>query len=116
MKLHEKIKYIREDRKLSQEFIAHELGLSQSQYSRREKGETKFMAEEIIKISNALQTKISELYGEESVTFTINNQSGRVAGYIEQYNAVSDKLLEQYEKRIAEKDEIIQMLKNQLAK
>lgn len=31
MKLHEKIKIVREDRRLSQEFVAYHLGLDQSQ-------------------------------------------------------------------------------------
>lgn len=34
-----KVKLLREDKKISQEFISQELGLSQSQYSRRENGE-----------------------------------------------------------------------------
>ena len=40
MKLHEKIKSIRENKRFSQDSIAYELGLSQSQYSRRENGES----------------------------------------------------------------------------
>lgn len=42
MKIHETIKEIREDKKISQEVVAHNLRLSQSQYSRRESGEIKF--------------------------------------------------------------------------
>ncbi len=67
MKLHEKIKIVREDKKLSQEFVAYHLGLDQSQYSRRESGEIKFLAEEIVLISKALEVKISELYGEDQI-------------------------------------------------
>lgn len=112
MKLHEKIKHVREDRKLSQEFIANELGLSQSQYSRRESGETKFIAEELIQLSKALETKIADLYGEESAVFNNNNQKGGAFG---QYVTVSDKLIEQFELRIREKDEIIKSLNHRLS-
>jgi transcriptional regulator with XRE-family HTH domain len=111
MKLHEKIKHVREERKLSQDFIAHELGLSQSQYSRRESGETKFIAEELIQLSKALETKIADLYGEESAVFNNHNQKGGAFG---QYVTVSDKLIEQFEKRIQDKEDMIKMLKEQL--
>jgi transcriptional regulator with XRE-family HTH domain len=111
MKLREKIKHVREERKLSQDFIAHELGLSQSQYSRRESGEIKFIAEEIIQLSKALETKIADLYGEESAVFNSHNQKGGTFG---QYVTVSDKLIEQFEKRIQEKEESITLLKNQI--
>lgn len=112
MRLHEKIKHVREERKLSQDFIAHELGLSQSQYSRRESGEIKFIAEEIIQLSKVLETKIADLYGEEGTVFNNHNQNGGAFG---QYVTVSDKLIEQFEKRIQEKDEMIELLKNQLS-
>lgn len=111
MKLHEKIKHVREERKLSQDYIAHELGLSQSQYSRRESGETKFIAEELIQLSKALETKIADLYGEESAVFNNHNQKG---GSFGQYVTVSDKLIEQFEKRIQDKEDMIKMLKEQL--
>ena len=63
MKLHEKVKLLRDDKKLSQDFLAHELGLDQSQYSRREKGEIQFVPEEIKKLSKLLETTISNLFG-----------------------------------------------------
>lgn len=114
MKLHEKIKHVREEKKLSQDFIAHELGLSQSQYSRRESGEIKFIAEEVSQISKALETKIADLYGEESTVFNNYNKKGDIFNQIGQYVTISDKLIEQFEKRIEEKDEIINMLKERL--
>ena len=114
MKIHEKVKDVRENRKLSQEFIAHKLGLDQSQYSRRESGEIKFLAEEIILLSKALDTKISELYNEESTVFNNLDQKGGASG---QYvTIVSDKLIEQFEKRIIEKDTIIEELKKEIKK
>src|SRR5690554_5537091 len=113
MKLHEKVKTIREDKKLSQDFIAHELGLSQSQYSRRENGEIKFDADEILQLSKTLDTKVSELYGEETNVFNNNNQNGGAFG---QFVTIPDKLIELYEKRLQEKDEMIELLKKQNSK
>lgn len=111
MKLHERIKSIREEKKLSQESVAYELGMSQSQYSRRESGEVNFLADEIMIISKALDTKIAELYGEETTIFNNHHQKGGNFGY---YITIPELLIEQYEKRLKEKDEIIQMLKSKL--
>lgn len=111
MKLHERVKTIREQKRYSQEHIAHELGLSQSQYSRRENGEIKFDADEILQVSKILDTKISELFGEETNFFSIHTQKGGVFG---QFVTIPDKLIELYEKRLADKDEIIRILKKKL--
>jgi transcriptional regulator with XRE-family HTH domain len=113
MKIHERIKSIREEKKLSQEAIAYSIGLSQSQYSRRESGESRFTADEIMALSKALDTHISELYGIQPMTFNNTNHQGGIAIVGEYYN-VPDKLIEQYEKRLQEKDELITLLKEQL--
>lgn len=109
MKLHEKVKSLREERKLSQEFLAHELNLDQSQYSRREKGDIQFVPEEISKLSKLLETSITNLFGEETIVFNNNDQKG---GNFGQYITTSEKLIEQYELRLREKDEMIALLKN----
>jgi len=108
MQLHEKIKTIREDKKLSQSFIAFELGLDQSQYSRREKGEIDFTSKEILVLSEKLDTPVSKLFGEDATVFNNIDQKG---GNFGQYITVSEKLIEQYEERIKEKEkQIIQQI------
>jgi transcriptional regulator with XRE-family HTH domain len=111
MNIHEKIKQIREEKKLSQGYLAHELGLDQSQYSRREKGEIQFVANEIVKLSKLLETSISNLFGEDKNVFTVHTQNG---DNFVQYVTTREKLIEQYEFRIKEKEEIIFLLKKQL--
>lgn len=113
MKLYEKVKQLREDKKLSQDYIAHQLGLSQSQYSRRENGQISFIAEEISQLAKLMETTIAELYGEETIIFNNHDQKG---GNFGQYLTVSDKLIEQYEARLKEKDDMIHMLKGLLEK
>lgn len=108
MKINQRIKEIREARKLSQEVIAYELKLSQSQYCRREKGDVKFLADEIVPIAQLLQVSISHLYGETSSSFSIHTQNG---GNFGQYITISEKLIEQFEARLREKDELIQLLR-----
>ncbi len=108
MTLHEKIKQIREDKKLSQSYLAHELGLDPSQYSRREKGEIDFKPNELILLSKKLETPISKLFGEETNVFNNIEQKG---GSFGQYVTTNEKLIEQFELRLLEKDEMIAHLK-----
>lgn len=111
MKLNEKIKSIREEKKLSQGFLAFELCLDQSQYSRRENGQIQFVPEEILKLSKLLNTTISNLFGEETIVLT--NVDQKVDNF-EYYVSTNEKLIQQYELRIKEKEEMIAFLKAQL--
>lgn len=104
MRIHKRIKAIREFKKISQSYLASELNLDQSQYSRREKGEIQFIPEEIVKLSKLLETSISELFGEK----IIESQSIKE---INENLSVAEKLIEQYEMRIKEKEEMIVVLK-----
>ncbi|MDO6491224.1 MULTISPECIES: helix-turn-helix domain-containing protein [unclassified Cellulophaga] len=103
-----KIKLLREDKKISQEFVSHQLGLSQSQYSRRENGTVKFVAEEIGKLAKILDVSVSFIYNEETNDFTDNTIN---IDNVRHYINVSKKLIEQYESILKEKDEIILLLK-----
>lgn len=115
MKLHERVKHIREQKRISQESVAYELGMSQSQYSRRESGEVNFLAEEIGLLSQALDTKISEIYGEQANVYNSHNQKGGVQHLVGNYS-IPEKLIEQYELRLKEKDEVIKLLKENLTR
>jgi transcriptional regulator with XRE-family HTH domain len=108
MKLHEKIKHFRELKKLSQENVAYELGLNQSQYSRRENGNIKFNSDEISKLSQVLEVSMTDLFTDESTIFNNNNQKG---GFFGQNINIPTELIEQYELRLREKDELIKSLK-----
>lgn len=114
MKIHEKIRLSRELKKMSQESVAFDLNLNQSQYSRRESGEIPFSADEIGKLAPILGVKVSELYGEETTVFNNHNQKGGTFGKFEHYIAVSDKIIELYEERLKEKDTIIALLKERI--
>ena len=111
MKLHEKVKFFRETKRLSQESVAYELGLNQSQYSRRENGNIIFNSEEILLLGKVLEINPSELFSNESVIFNNHHQKG---GHFGQYFAVPDELIKQYELRLKEKDETIQLLKDKI--
>jgi transcriptional regulator with XRE-family HTH domain len=111
MRVRERIQYYRKTKGLSQEYISSKLGLEQSQYSRRETGVINFDAVELSKLAEILEVDISEFF--EGSTFVVNssNQSG---GSFGQYVTIPDKLIELYEARLREKDEVIDLLKAQL--
>ena len=111
MKIHNRVKALREEKKLSQEYIAHELGLNQSQYSRRENGEVKFMAQEVFNLSKLLDTPVGDLFGDEVMIFQNTHQKGGVFG---QFVQIPEKVLELYEARLKEKDKTIQLLEEKI--
>lgn len=111
MEIFEKVRFFREQKKLSQEFVSTILNIEQSQFSRRESGQIPFSINELEKLSELFDVEISEFFKEKTVIFTSNNQSG---GNFGQYVSVPDRLIEQYEMRIKEKDEMIDMLREQI--
>jgi transcriptional regulator with XRE-family HTH domain len=112
MKLHENVKFYRESRRLSQDYVSHELGLNQSQYSRRESGAITFDADEIDKLVRILEVTPDELFGHETIIFNNTDQKG---GNFGQYISISDELIEQYEQRLTEKDLLISILNDKIA-
>lgn len=112
MELHEKVKFYREAKKLSQDSVAYNLGLDQSQYSRRENGSIKFNSDEISQLCQVLEVTPLELFNSESVIFNNTNQQG---GNFGQYISFPEELQKQYELRIKEKDEMINLLKEEIS-
>ncbi len=108
MKIHEAIKEIREEKHYSQEAMAHVLGLTQSQYCRRENGAVRFVAEEIPMLAKELETPIAEIYGEEGHPFTNPTQNGN---NFKQKVSMLENLVAKYKALLKEKDEMITFLK-----
>ena len=57
-----KIRLIRLSKEISQEFIAEELGVSQSHYSKMEKGGRNINVSQLEKIAKVLNVTIQELF------------------------------------------------------
>ena len=106
-----KLQTLRKERGFSQEHVADKLHISQSAYARIESGESHSWANHIQKICETYEITPEELVSNESIVINHNQQGG--GGYI-QINQLSEKLIQQYEERIKEKDEIINDLKNRL--
>ncbi len=111
MEIFEKVKFYRESKRLSQEYVGARLNIEQSQYSRRESGQIPFTVDELQNLSELFEVEISDLMKDKMVVFNNHNQSG---GNFGQYIHLPEKLIEQYEERLKEKDEIIQLLKQRI--
>jgi len=99
--INQNIKLHREIKKISQEYMSYELGISQSQYSRRECGSMKFTLEETVKISKILTLPLSSLIETDSEPSKSTTNL-----------TITEQLINQYEARLKEKDELISILKS----
>lgn len=65
----------RNEQNITQEDMSFRLGMSQSQYSRRESGMTKISKKEWDKIAKVLETSLEEIYEPEDGVYIINNEN-----------------------------------------
>ncbi len=96
----------------TQEQAADYLNISQSAYARMETGESNSWSSHIENICEVYEITPEDLLKSEAVIINNNQQGGNSAYYINQ--VLSEKLIEQYEARLKEKDYIINFLKEQL--
>lgn len=106
-----KLKTLRQNKNYSQEFVADSLHMSQSAYARMENGKSNSWATHINQICELYEIKPEELLKQDTIIVNQNQQGGNGAFII---NQISEKLIEQYELRIKEKDQQIFELKNEL--
>ena len=105
-----KLKQLRKQKGLSQEQVSDYLNVSQSAYARIENGESHSWSTHIDKICEVFEIKPEELFKDENIIVNSNQQGGQFNNAII-INQLSEKLIEQYEIRLKEKDEIIAELK-----
>jgi DNA-binding helix-turn-helix protein len=109
----EKIKNLRKSRNLSQEEVAEFIHVSQSTYARIESGASNSWAGYILPLCELFGIQPEELLKTDHIVINNNNTSCQYSGgYV--INQLSDKLIEQYEKRFAEKDTLISYLQKEL--
>ncbi len=112
-----RIKKMREEKNISQEKMALELDLTQSNYGRLEKDDRRLTVPKVLKISEVLNVSVSYLFNEQTskVIHQNNNENPNaynVENLYQNNKEITDKLIEQYEARLKEKDELILSLKN----
>lgn len=121
MSLGTKLRELRNEKKLSQTQIAVELDVSQAAYGKWESDQTKPGIDNILKISEFYKLDIYELLKPEDAYIQINKENSAnknssnnmIQNQTNNYNA-SDKLIEQYEARIKELQELNQELRGQV--
>ena len=109
-----KIKQIRELKNFTQEFVASQLGLTTRAYSKIESGETQLTINRLNEISGILGVEPMEVLGfDDKQVFNNCKQEGNF-GNFGTYNAMSEKLIQQYEKTIQVLEDEIMLLKTML--
>lgn len=105
-----KLLELRKQKNLSQEQVADMLCISQSAYGRIETGESNSWANHLNKLCSIFEIQPEELVKSDGMIIgTLGTNNG--GGYIQVVNQLSEKLIEQYEARLREKDAVIALLK-----
>lgn len=111
MKIGNKIKGLRIENGLSIDQMAEKTGVSPQTYRKYESDKSSPDLNQLELIASIFNKTILDLL-PENILFNNNDQKGGIAlAYQSTINQQSEKLIEQYEKRIAEKDELICDLK-----
>ncbi len=110
-----KLLELRKSKGLSQEELAIDLSISQSTISNYEKGLSKPDVDTLKKYASYFQVALSEFFTEDNYTFYNhdNKNKGDINNLV--INQLSEQLLEQFEKRITDKEDIIGMQKETIA-
>jgi transcriptional regulator with XRE-family HTH domain len=115
MTLGEKIKKARLSKNFTQEYLAEVLNVSQKTYSNFENDKTKPDFHQVEDIAKTLEISVLDFLSGDSITVNQNNNEIAVA---QNYAPItlSEKLIEQYEQRLKDKDTEIEFLKQLLGK
>lgn len=119
MSLGTKLRKLRQEKKLSQTQVAVELDVSQTAYGKWESDQMKPGIDNLLKISSFYETDIYDLLDDKEGNHNFNNtyDNSNVNNAVETVNYyITEKVIEQYELRIKEKDEQIALLKSLLDK
>jgi transcriptional regulator with XRE-family HTH domain len=108
-----KLRTLRKQKGITQEQAADYLQLSQSAYARMESGDSYSWANHIDKLCEFYEIQPEELLkGEKLIIGNIGTNNG--VGYAEIVNQLSEKLIEQFEARLLEKENRIKYLEEKL--
>lgn len=109
-----KVRQLRELKGFSQEYIASQIGISQRAYSKIENNETRLDWTKLSKIADILEMNPTDIASfDDNLIFNNCHQSGKFEHFT---NQIPEKLIEQYEQRIAHLENEIQFLRQELEK
>lgn len=115
MTLGEKLKKARINKNFTQEYLAEVLNVSQKTYSNFENDKSKPAFSQVEDIAKVLEVSVLDFLSGDSITVNQNNNDVAIAQNYATINA-SEKLIEQYEQRLKDKDAEITFLKQLLDK
>jgi transcriptional regulator with XRE-family HTH domain len=104
-----RLKTLRTQKKMKTIELAEKLKISDSTYRRYERNEIAPDLNIINKIAEIYDLTLADLLSEEKIIFS-NNQNGGTSNNALIINQLSEKVIEQYELRINEKDQVINQL------
>jgi transcriptional regulator with XRE-family HTH domain len=85
------IKTIRESKNLTADYIAQQMGISQSTYSRKETGESDFSLTELIKLGDVLEVSVSKFIDMDLQKVINQYHNQEQSGYIEHQTVNADE-------------------------
>jgi len=115
-----KIRKAREEKGITQEVMASELSITQSNYGRLEKNDNRLTAPKLLKIAQILNVSVSYLFNEQT-SKVINQQHNdapsayNVENLYQDNKEIYDKLISSNKDQIMNLKEEIQFLRGQLA-
>lgn len=115
MTLGEKLKKARISKNFTQEYLAEVLNVSQKTYSNFENDKTKPSFSHVEDIAKVLDVSVLDFLTGDSITVNQNNNEVAIAQNYAEINT-SEKLIEQYEQRLKDKDTEIAYLRKLLDK
>lgn len=115
MKIGNKLKTLRTAKGYETIDVAEKLGISLSTYGRYERNETVPDLNMLEKIANEYEISIAELLTDEKIILN-SGQKGGVSNNAMILNQISEKLIENYEIRLRDKDEIIKKLESEISR
>ncbi len=112
------IKKARINKEFSYENMGFELNISHSAYEKIEKNKTKLSLERLFKISEILEVSLAKLLDIKHTNQLNQTNNENATGYLQQIENSyhdnkdkTDKIVQLYEERLKDKDEIIAFLK-----
>jgi transcriptional regulator with XRE-family HTH domain len=110
----DRLKKIRVEKNISQDFLSKKLGFTQKAYSKIENNETKLNVEVLQRISEILEVPVESFFNHSQQP-VLNDFSNRTGGDNVIYkNNTLDQSQELYEKLLKSKDEVILSKSNEI--
>jgi transcriptional regulator with XRE-family HTH domain len=115
MKIHEKIRSMRESNEWSQEEMATKLNMSVNGYSKIERGETKSYIPKLEQIAKVFDVHLFELMADDRNVYLISDNGNNWCNVIGSSTEIAFEI-QKLQMQLSHKDEIIEFQKRDIAR